>query len=98
MKIKELLSDRSKWTKGYSALDTVGWIVTPNSPDAVCWCLYGAIRVCYPDFSDLTKVGTKLNDTIQHKIGNKSITYIIWQDQPERTFEEVKALVEELDI
>lgn len=42
--VRELLSDKSRWTKGSYARDKDGQPVGVRSRKAVCWCLEGAIR------------------------------------------------------
>lgn len=91
MKVKELLSKKSKWTKGTMARDKKGFEVDYNDPTAYSFCLVGAIRRCYGVPSSgkvLHQITDKLNISTIHK----------WNDRPDCTFEEVKALVEELDI
>lgn len=49
MTIKELLSDRNKWTQGHAAKDKNGQAcVGAADPRAVCWCVLGATQLCYP--------------------------------------------------
>jgi len=91
MKIQKLFSnDPTKWTRGANARNIHAAKVSFNSKSAVCWCLFGAGVKCYglarwDDICD--KVAAKVGCTIPE-----------WNDAPERTFEDVKALVEELDI
>jgi hypothetical protein len=98
MKLKELLSSPDKWIQGHYALDAEGDVIDAQDPDAVCFCLQGAIRRCYNDgkepyrFTDEYK-GVK--SRILHEIGEPITT---WNDAPERTFEDIKQLVEKLDI
>lgn len=90
MKIKELLTDSSKWTKGSLAKTETNCYVSPSHTQAVCWCLLGAIFRCYKETE--LEISAKIFKTL----GINSITD--WNDSPERTFDEVKALVLELDI
>lgn len=46
-KIKNLFSDRTKWTTGYLARDANGTACHVSSKDAVSFCLLGAIEHCY---------------------------------------------------
>lgn len=41
--VRELLSDKSRWTKGYYARDKEGAPVEALDETAVCWCTAGAI-------------------------------------------------------
>lgn len=89
MKVRELLSDESKWTQFKLARNASGIPVDPKSPKASSFCLSEAIWRCYPDY-DLRK-------NILHKIITKIDCSVVgWNDT--HTFAEVKALVDELDI
>lgn len=90
MKMRELFSDASKWCQGWFAKTIGGVLCSEFSEKAVCWCLSGAIWKCYPGL-DSDDVRRKIVDTI-----HTDIPY--WNDAKERTFEDVKALVEKLDI
>lgn len=88
MKIKELFTDSSRWTKGALARDINGEFT--DIDHGYSFCLSRAIYKCYPYDSKLIifKIKPKLKEPL----------IVNWNDAPERTFEEVKALVEELDI
>ncbi len=89
MKVKELLTDKTKWIKGYYAVNKAGDFVSQHSDEATCWCLVGAIYRCYPG------VGREhVLDTVHSRIGNITI----WNDSTERTFQNIKDLVNSLDI
>lgn len=49
IKLKELLSDRSKWAQGYLAKDKMGNYVSPKSPEACCYCIEGGLVVVNAD-------------------------------------------------
>jgi hypothetical protein len=97
MKIKELFSDQSKWTKKTAARDASGTPVSPSDSDAVCWCLAGGVAKCYPG-----EERYKVHDAIVEKLSGSAqgygygSAYGDWNDRA--SFEEVKALVEQLDI
>jgi len=91
MKIKELFSnDSSRWTRGANARDINGAREDVDSNSALCWCLVGASIKCYGRSS-----WSYICDKIVDKVGCRVVD---WNDAPGRTFEDVKALVEELDI
>ena len=94
MKIRELLTDESKWCKKSYAFDAQGRKTTGYSPNAVKFCLVGAAQHCYG--TGYIEYVIKMQDALKRKFDVGVIA--LWQDQPERTFAEVKALVEELDI
>lgn len=41
--LRKLLEDPRRWTKGTFARNIEGFEVSASNPDAVCWCLEGAI-------------------------------------------------------
>lgn len=92
MKVRELFTDESKWTQGHAARNEKGERVWYKSPEACCWCLVGAINKCYVP-AIRPEIFEKISDYINSRAGIS-----VWNDAPERTFAEVKALVEKLDI
>ena len=90
MKVHELLTDKSRWTQHHFAVNAAGRAVPEESRDAVCWCLSGAIRLCYGKDDDAGHW-----HAVTKRLGMMPST---WNDDPMRTFSEVRALVLELDI
>lgn len=91
MKIKELLSDESKWTQNAYARDKNNKPVLPNNVNAVKWCLLGAVDKCYRKKS--------AHDYILDLLITNLGPYIMsWNDPSFRVFEHVHKLVHELDI
>lgn len=88
MKVQDILTDESKWTQGRDARDANGNEILPLADEAVCWCLGGA----------LVKAGIfqLIGNLLFKPLNGQSIW--LWNDAPERTFAEVRALIEELDI
>lgn len=105
MKIRDLLSDESRWAhdkdkrNGLDGRDKNNKPICPFSPDAVKWTLAGALRLCYR-----TKKRSELLMVITKRLGNEYNPWYAeydiqdWNDDPKRTFSEVRQLVEELDI
>lgn len=90
-KVRELLSDESKWTKGaFGSTSPNGEKLCSKDPRATCWCLSGAINKCYG--SEASEIYRMFSSRIP------SFHIIEWNDLPTTTFPMVKALVEELDI
>ena len=81
MKVRDLLSDESKWTKG---------VFHTTHADGDAFCLAGAISQCY-----VAPRWELVRNAVMAEI-NGCIT--LWNDAPERTFADVKALVDRLDI
>ena len=88
MKIKEFLKE-SNWTKWQYAKDAKGNVCAVADAKAEKFCLMGAAKKCYPEGMDM------IRRLLDRELGDMAIT---WNDMPERTFEEVKAVVEKLDI
>ena len=93
MKVRELFTDASKWTQGPSAKQSDGTPCSEYSAEACSWCLAGAINKCYDDIPTAHKVNIK--ETLSQTLG---MHFIDWNEEPNRTFEEVKALVEKADV
>lgn len=49
---RELLSDAKRWGKHLTASDSWGNSVSPTSPSAHCWCVYGAIEKARSSMDD----------------------------------------------
>lgn len=91
MKVRDLLTDESKWTKSLYARDRDGFATDCDSLTATCWCLDGAMQRCYGLTQDYNLAFVCVARRIKSGV-------VAWNDAPERTFGEVRALVEELDI
>lgn len=99
MKIKELLTDESKWTRGISARNSIGKPIAFDSPLATCWCLIGAYIKCYPGEVDLTNPNSVYQKLIKAvKTKTPFIGISVFNDHPQTTFADIRKLIEELDI
>jgi hypothetical protein len=56
VKVHELLSDESKWTKGEYARDKDGKPCHSRSQEAVKWCVLGAVNKCYEKQTSLAYI------------------------------------------
>ncbi len=93
MKVRDLLCDESKWTRGVNARDAAGEETSALSETAVCWCLNGAIGRCYAGVG-VSEVYERVRLALKEK--HRIAFPHRWNDRT--TFAKVKALVEELDI
>lgn len=93
MKIRELLSSPDKWTQGVFARNSSGYRTYELDQDACSFCLMGALYRCYIDTED---DGLLVRSKLGQAIEDNTITG--WNDDPKRTFAEVKELVDRLDI
>lgn len=97
MKVKELLSSPERWTQGFIARDLDGDGCGPTAAEAVCWCLTGALVKCYGRTRAFEMAGM-FYPVIPANGGSHADDIVFWNDASERTFEDVRQLVTELDI
>jgi hypothetical protein len=72
-------------------------IVCPESPDANCWCLHGAIIKCYGRQNDeASEARTKLYKAIEETYGRNSIA--MFNDDKRTTFEDIQKIIKEANI
>lgn len=104
MKLRELFSDESKWTKGDYARNAAGESVEVMSPAATCFCLSGAIELLHPPEHGVfpTDARITLVNKIAVYIGARTNTPVSrtripeWNDSV--SFAEIRRMVEALDI
>ena len=90
MKAYELL-EQKELCKGTFARDANGKPVSVYSPNAESLCVAGAIRLAYGHIGEISTVGSHVSNLY-------SMTLVMWNDDPERTKQEVINLLKELDI
>ena len=75
------------WTRGCSARDAKGDFVRPESPDATCWCAYGAVaRATDDEATGKWAIATRyLGDAVGYHVP-------AFNDAPGRTQVEVLAV------
>ncbi len=95
MKLKEYYTNESKWTQ-YTWFRNSESGATYHSEEAVCACLEGALSICYGGSEDYRKIRALIEENIPSAFGMNQIA--AWNDDEQRTFDDVKALVEKLDI
>lgn len=96
MKIKELLNSPEKWTQSAYAKDAVGDSCSSTEPQAVCWCLLGAIHRCYPEPKESDKVWRKILAAIT--LESHFVSISSFNDNEETTFEQVRDILEMADV
>lgn len=89
MKVSELLSNESKWTKDTQARNKDNVPVRFDDPSAVCWCLLGAIAKCY-DKCESLEIRNRLREFLPHPCINR------FNDN--HSYEEVMEVVRQADI
>jgi hypothetical protein len=101
MKVSELLDTPDKWTQWWFARDKGGRAVEANDPEAVCYCLMGAVKRCYGDNpAEKFQATANLGAAIAKRAGIKPYFGLVsvWNDAPGRTFAEVQEVVREAGI
>lgn len=94
MKVKDLLTGPDKWTKGNFACDLDGHRANILTPAAHRFCLIGAVYQCYG-----LKEAPLVRERIMDRLGKQTAGGVVgWNDDEARTFDDVRRLVEELDI
>lgn len=99
MKVKDLYVSEANWCRLHFAKNAIG-ACCYDDPTANCWCLLGAVQRCYynrPDGVFHNKLFFDIMDKIKKHLGGLD-TITDWNDDKNRTFDEVKKLVVELDI
>lgn len=92
--LQELFADPARWTQLANSKTSEGQTCYVHSPQANCFCLAGGVMRVYPEVTDLMRV-FKLLST---EIAKDTCGIICWNDIPERTAQEVQALVKKLNI
>jgi len=92
MKMRQLFKDESNWNQHSLANNAEGAAVDIDSPAAVSWCLVGGLYKCYMnDMNNLYKIWERIDATT----GPSAVS---WNNHEHRTFQDIRSLVEELDI
>jgi hypothetical protein len=91
MKIRELLADEWCWTQGDDT-PRVGHMGTRR------YCLMDAVHACYNRPMTSPPLSARFWDVVWALRAHTGACISDWNDDPSRTFAEVRALVEKLDI
>jgi hypothetical protein len=96
MKMREILNSEKRWTQGAVARDEFGRITYWNSASAVQFCVLGALWNCYSPERDI-KAWRMAWQRIEAELG-RDVNLDEWNDNPNRTFGDIKALLEKTDL
>lgn len=95
MKVQDILISKEKWTKGALARTLDDSIIEVHEPNAAKFCLVGAIRKAYvyPDeYSRICQIiCAKWGFADMHSV-------LVWNDKTTTTFQDVRELIERLNI
>lgn len=109
MKIKELFSSKEKWIKGMYASNEEKLYTNILSPDAVCFCLEGALYRCYIDNKQNIDARKKIENSIfklypdfEYKMGknmaDNSYHLPLFNDHYSIQFKDIMAVVEDAEV
>jgi len=94
---REFREHPAHWTQDYICKDADGedWM-DPTNPDAVCWCLRGAIdkRVIHGAGPIYLAFDRALGHQIASEAEHETLHFVEWNDKPGRTVAEVIELCE----
>jgi hypothetical protein len=102
MKIKELIDSEDKLSRGAFARDKRGNPVGSLDKEAVCWCLYGAMRKCYGTRFDVlyleveNKIVFAAEDCIMEDFNDVFNNLANFSDKAD--FELIKQVLERADV
>lgn len=97
MKIHELLDSPEKWTQKSFARLADGNPTNSADLDACSWCLTGALFKCYNPSGDVLNKMAKELPCVGERLAPFNIV-LLWNDDPNRKYEEVFELVKRLDV
>jgi hypothetical protein len=86
LSVQELLSDPKRHCKGWEAKDSRGNDIDYDSPEAVSWCLVGAVWRCY-GIEDNAEVFARLNKALE------GLDCASYNDAPKTTHADVLKIV-----
>lgn len=92
MKAHEFLSQGI--CRGQYAVDAQGHVCSSRSPNAVAWCLEGAIRAAYPDYLERQLV----HERVRKEIQNTTTFQMIHQFNDFSPDEKILSLARRLDV
>ncbi len=94
MKVKELLADPARWTRGMFARRADNEPVASQSDEACKWCLLGAIRRCYVEGEEYARAHTQLKTAVIKFSGQSRIG--VFNDTT--THENLMKVLEDADV
>jgi hypothetical protein len=100
MKAKDVLSDPSKWTQGVMARNRRGNPTGPEYKNAVAWCLVGSLIRAYGigKWEDESRAVRRAIRSIWGRFDADYGSIEGWNDDPTRTFEGVRRVIEISDV
>lgn len=101
MKLKQLFDKPERWTQKASARDKDGNVVAVDSGKAYSFCLGGGVEKCYKGNKKRMEILNLIEEEMmnKHRLDDgENYDYVEWNDSSEREFDDIKKLVNKLDI
>lgn len=98
--VQELYSNPEKWTQHYLTRNSMGHDTGLCFSQAHCFCLMGAILYVYGNFTTVMREAeNRLLDALGERYPSfRGLSYVAWNDAPERTIQEVQEIVKIANI
>lgn len=94
--LQELFAKDGSWTQRAFARKNNGEVCVLDSEEAICWCLAGGIEKIYK-YNDNNSI-KKIRAIIADKLNIPKYSILDWNDMDERTIDDIRNLVKELNI
>ncbi len=92
MRGRALIGDEVNWTQNALARDSNLKVITPNNPDAVCWCSVGALARVVSEQSDYPAAMGALRGQLDGLLRTNPMAYSLSAFNDHSTHEQVMVL------
>lgn len=72
----EIIREPEQWTPRSRALDNRGYAVSPEDPNAVCWCIEGAVSMACNPYGILPPYFMRIMDEVAVEYGCDSVNLL----------------------
>lgn len=90
--LQELFARAARWQKGWFAATRKGVRCYSDDPNAVCFCLFGGLERVYGTGVKNQQMVNRLKQTLP------DTSFVAWNDAPERTIQDIRALVKKAGV
>lgn len=96
-KVKTLLADKKRWTKGTWQRNKYGHPVSEDCKSACKFCLEGALQHIYDDY-ERRNAEKRIEQAINDLFPGKFHSLISFNDNPETTYEDIKRVLQRANV
>lgn len=93
--VQALFADEKRWTKGQLARRKDHLMCDPDSADAICFCLWGGIKLVYPNGPQRIDAIWRTKGAVSMR-GYDGIPH--FNDDPKTTIADIRAVAKEAKI